>query len=117
MGADVRRPGLEDVMEKIVAVFPECDPQSVLSVLDRYGTEGHEQERRRVQMAILKLCDEAAAPDLEATVKDAKQDFRDILVWAESPNLSARSATTDPGEKQKLAAKDEAQYLDWLKGG
>ena len=116
MGADVRRPSLEDVLAKIVDVFPDRDPQSVLAILDRYGIEGHEQEQRRVQMAILKLCDEATAPDLEGTVKDAKQDFRDVLVWAESPHLSARSAATDPSEKQNLAAKDEAQYLAWLKG-
>ena len=117
MGTDVRRPSLENVLAKIVVVFPDRDPQSVLSVLDRYGTEGHEQEQRRVQLAILKLCDEAACPDLERTVEDAKEDFSDVLVWAESPNLSARSATTDAREKQKLAAKDEAQYLAWLKGG
>ena len=117
MCADPRRPSLEDVMAKIAKVFPESDTQSVLSVLDRYGTEGHEQERRRVQMAILKLCDEAACPDLERTVVDAKADFRDVLAWAESPGLSARSAASDPHKKQKLAAKDEAQYLAWLKGG
>lgn len=109
------KPTLEDVLAKITVVFPDREPQTVLAILDRYGTERHEQEQRRVQMAVLKLCDEDASPDLERAVKDAKQDFRDVLVWAESPNLSARSATADPRKKQRLAAKDEAQYLAWLR--
>lgn len=115
MRMDFRKPTLDDVLAKIAVVFPDRDRRSVLSVLDRYGVEPHEQEQRRVQMAVLKLCDEAALPDLERTVEDAKQDFRDILAWAESPNLAARHASIDPHKKQKLAAQDDEQYLDWLK--
>ncbi len=114
MSTAIGRPTLDDVLGKIAAVFPDRDPQSVLAILDRYGVEQHEQERRRVQLAILKLCDEAGTPDLERTVEEAKQDFRDVLVWAESPNLSTRFASTDEAKKRKLAVKDKGQYLAWL---
>ncbi len=115
MRADVRKPTRDDVLAKIAAVFPNRDQTSVLAVLDRYGIELHEQEKFRVQMAILKLCDEANSPNLERTVEQAKQDFRDVLAWAESPNLAARHASTDPRKKNKLAKKDEEQYLAWLR--
>jgi len=95
-------------------VFPDRDAQAVLAVLDRYGIEQHEQERRRVQLAILKLCDETEPPDLERTVEYAKQDFRDILAWAESPNLMDRHSLKDETKRQKLADQDRAQYLAWL---
>jgi hypothetical protein len=114
MSADSGQPTLDLVQAKIAVVFADREPAAVLEVLDRYGVEKHEQERRRVQLAILKLCDEAETPDLEGTVEYAKQDFRDALAWAESPNLGTRFRTTDGRKREKLAAKDREQYLAWL---
>ena len=114
MSAPPERPTLSDVLAKIKSVFPDRESAAVLAVLDRYGVERHEQEQRRVQLAILKLCDEAKTPDLEGTVEHAKGDFRDVLAWAESPNLGARSVSTDSAKKAKLTAKDEAQYQAWI---
>lgn len=108
------RPTTDDVLAKIADVLPDRDAAEVLAVLDRYGTEPHEQERRRVQLAVLKLCDEAAEPDLERTVADAKADFRDVLVWAEAPNLGARSRSKDAAHREALKAQDRAQYEAWL---
>ena len=110
-------PTLDDVLAKIAQVFPDRDPSEVLAILDRYGRESHEQEPRRVQLAILKLCDEAEAPDLERTVEHAKGDFRDVLVWAESPNLGRRFALSDKAKRVALKRKDDEQYQAWLYKG
>lgn len=102
------------VIEKIRRVFPERPAEDVLAILDRYGEEAYHRERERVQLAILKLCDEAKAPDLDAYVETACDDYRDVLAWAESPNLFRVTFCKDPAKREKLIAKDQAQYLAWL---
>lgn len=102
------------VVRKIRRVFPERQAGEVLAVLDRYGAEGHHRARERVHLAILKLCDESTPADLESYVATACADVRDVLAWAESPNLMARPSCADPAERAALAAQDRAQYLAWL---
>lgn len=102
------------VIAKIRRVFPEREADDVLAVLDRYGEEGYHREKERVQLAVLKLCDEAKQPDLEAYVGTACADYRDVLAWAESPNLFRTTSCKDPEERKKLIAQDRAQYLAWL---
>ena len=99
---------------KIAQVFPDRDAAEILAVLDRYGTEPHEPEPDRVQLAILKLCDEEGHDDPMHYVEAAKQDFRDVLAWAEYPNQMRRPATIAPKERAKLMRRDEAQYRAWL---
>ena len=53
----------ETVIAKIRQVFPEREVADVLAILDRYGAEDYHRERERVQLAILKLCDEKACAD------------------------------------------------------
>ena len=108
------RPTRQDVIDKIAVVFPDRDRAEVLAILERYGTEPHEQEPQRVQLAVLKLCDEDDDPDLERTVTFAKEDFRDILSWAEYPNRSARPAVSDPKVRKRLAERDTAQMEAWM---
>lgn len=102
------------VIAKIRQVFPERTVADVLALLDRYGAEDHHREKERVQLAILKLCDEATAPDLDAYVETARADYRDVLAWAESPNLFRGTSRKDPAEREKLIALDRAQYRAWL---
>jgi hypothetical protein len=102
------------VVRKIRQVFPGRAAGEVLAVLDRYGAEGHHRARERVQLAILKLCDESTPANLEDYVATACADCRDVLAWAESPNLMARPAGADPAERAALVARDRAQYLAWL---
>ena len=104
------------VMQIVRRVFPGREPDDVLAVLDRYGEEAHHRERERVHLAVLKLCDEEAREDPTAYVEAACADYRDVLAWAESPSLSRRAVSTDPGERKKLIAQDRAQYLAWLAG-
>ncbi len=77
-----RRPTREDVLAAVGQQFPDRDAATVLALLDRYGTRRSEPERERVQLAILKL----SGGDIEKLRHDldvARQDYRDVLYWAE----------------------------------
>ena len=70
----------------------------VLELLDSYGVEPYEQERERVQVAILKL-----SAGSEAKVREyvavAKRDYRDVLFWAEYPE---ESRLDTPEKRQRM---------------
>jgi hypothetical protein len=104
----------ELVIEKIRQVFPEREVADVLALLDRYSVEGHHRETERVQLAILKLCDEEKREDPTVYVEAACADYRDVLAWAESPNLMGRPASIDGQLRAKLIEEDRAQYSAWL---
>ena len=104
----------EAVIEKIRQVFPEREAADVLAHLDRYGAEDYHREKERVQLAILKLCDEKAGADPAEYVDAACGDYRDVLAWAEYPNQMRHSPSIDPKLREELIAKDRAQYLAWL---
>lgn len=74
----------DDVKAMAEAMFPNEAPGVITSILDEYGTEGHELERDRVQRAVLVL----SVGDIDKllhNVNVAKQDYRDVLMWAEYP--------------------------------
>ena len=102
------------VVEKVRQVFPDRDPDEILAVLDDYGREDHEGEPARVQLAILKLCDEDGRDDPSSYVAAAKADYRDVLAWAEYPNQMRQSGNLDDEERERLKSLDEAQYEQWL---
>jgi hypothetical protein len=83
-----------EVEQLAKAQFPELQLALVLSILDEYGMESHEQERDRVQMAILRLSagDEGK---LLHNVAAAKQDYRDVLMWAEEPAPTPEQVATE----------------------
>ncbi len=75
----------DDVRAMADAMFPNEAPGVIMSILDEYGTESHERERDRVQRAVLFL----SAGDTDKllhNVNVAKQDYRDVLMWAEYPD-------------------------------
>lgn len=85
----------------------------VIATLDAYGREEHERETSRVRLAILKL----AGPDPDEIKKytdAARQDYRDVLSWAEYPRQSKKGPVPDGPEKQKLVEADRAEYEKWL---
>ena len=77
----------DEVVASVQATFPKSSWARVLELLDSYGVEPYEQERERVQVAILKL-----SAGSEAKVREyvavAKRDYRDVLFWAEYPEES-----------------------------
>jgi hypothetical protein len=82
------------VLRVAKSVFPDADQARIIQALDRYGTKPGESERERVQIAIMKVTDESEdGVPLEYFVERAKQDYRDVVWWAE---------------------EDYEQYLAWL---
>lgn len=82
----------EDVLAAVRNAFAASREKAILALLDLYGTETHEHERERVQLAILKLAagDEAK---LLHYVDAAKLDYRDVLWWSETPPAGTAAAT------------------------
>jgi hypothetical protein len=103
-------------------MWPDREIQDkAIAELSRYGRERHEQEPERVQLAILKLC-EGRFEQLAELVTAAKRDYRDVLMWAESPAegqaLWAARANLSAEERQRLSElrrADRAQWRQWLK--
>ena len=90
----------DEVVASFQATFPKSSWARVLELLDSYGVEPYEQERERVQVAILKL-----SAGSEAKVREyvavAKRDYRDVLFWAEYPEESK----LDTREKRQRVRK------------
>lgn len=102
------------VIDVIGRVYPERDSKEILAMLDRYGDDPGHREKERVHLAILKLCDEEAREDPSVYVSAACEDYRDVLAWAEAPNIFKGVLVKDPQERSALIARDEAQYRAWL---
>ena len=68
----------EDVVAAVRERFPARQESEIIAILDLYGSETHESERERVQLAILKLS-EGDEDKLLHFVGAAKQDYRDVL--------------------------------------
>lgn len=105
----------EDILtRKINELFPATsEREAALSLLASYGTEKHEKEAIRVRLAILKLSG-SDLEKLERNTHDAKQDYRDVLSWAEYPRQSKYWSLPEGIKKQKLRDQDRADYEKWL---
>ena len=99
---------------KLRSLFPDKEKRNeVETILDTYGIEELEQEPLRVRLAILKLSD-SDLEEIKRTTALAKQDFRDILTWAEYPRQSKKWSMPEGPKKQKLIDADRAEYKTWL---
>lgn len=99
---------------KLNTLFPDksCREQAA-AILSRYGEQPNERERFRVQLAVLKL----AGDDLEkiaAYTTRAKEDYRDVLAWAEYPMQSKHWSIPEGPEKDRLRQADRDAYQTWL---
>jgi hypothetical protein len=95
----------DEVEVAVVAHFAESERATVLAALDRYGTERHESERERVQLAIVELSGGDQDRLLEL-VRDAKIDYRDILARQELGPLP-------PQQGQQLQDQARAVLKAW----
>jgi len=73
----------EEVIAAVRAVFATSDAETVLALLDLYGTEPYEREKERVQLAIIELS-RGDEDQLLYLLQVAKIDYRDILCWQAS---------------------------------
>ena len=87
----------DEVLAAIRASFPESRWRHVESLLSAYGTEPHERERERVQLAILKISG-GNEQQVRQHVGTAKNDYRDVLFWADHPE----EAKIDLREKDRI---------------
>jgi len=105
------------LFDKIQSYWPEAHCQEIIDLLDQYGVESYEKEQTRVQLAILKLC-QGDRSQLQALVKTAKTDYRDVLALAEYPEelkFGFVELKNMPAEKVKrLRQRDREQFLQWL---
>ena len=95
----------DEVVAVVEKTFPEASHSRVLELLDSYGVESYERERQRVQLAILKLS-EGSEEKLRELVAVAKQDYRDVLFWADNPE----EAKLDTPEKRERVRKMFEQF-------
>ncbi|WP_309572614.1 hypothetical protein [Deinococcus sp.] len=102
------------LIRKIAQMFPERDPVDLLAQLGDYGTESHEREIERVELAILKLYEEDGAPAAVELVQAAKTDYRDVLAWAEFPGQMRGPVSAGSAEKPMLISRDYEQFQAWL---
>jgi hypothetical protein len=82
-----------EVLAAVQVSFP-ASWESVLAQLDTYGVESHEPEQERVQLAVLKL-GEGIENKVRRFLAAAKDDYRDVLYWAEYPGSSLNSRVVD----------------------
>ena len=105
-----------DVERIVRRDFPSERAAEVVAVLSEYGTESWQREPDRVRLAVLKL----AAGNMEKLrqgIETAKQDYRDVLAYAEYPGYMTRvpgPGTRPPDEVQRIVDADWKQYQDWL---
>jgi hypothetical protein len=106
---------LKTLLERKLAImFPEdFTRRRVRKILGDYGSEAHEREADRVRLAILKL----AGAELRAVDKYtgyAREDYRNILAWAEFPRQAREWVMPGADEKQKMSVADLTEYENWL---
>ncbi len=102
----------------IVAIFPTELREQAAGLLAQVQGATH-QERLRLQLAILRLCE--TAPDRLAALRDtleaAALDARDVLLAAEYPQEAKLGGPLVPREDlMRLRQADTQQYLEWLQG-
>jgi hypothetical protein len=88
---------------------------AALNLLESYGSAAHEREPIRIRVAALKLSN-GRIDELEHLIAHARQDYRDVLAWAEFPEELVRPTWNLPEDRvAQIRAADRAQYLEWLK--
>ena len=76
-----------EALEALVhSVFGEHSAEAIALLLT-YGSEQHEREADRVRRAVVQLAD-GDLGRLRYFTAVAKQDYRDVLMWAEYPAAS-----------------------------
>jgi hypothetical protein len=107
----------DDILQsKLRKLFPNPYRRSAAeATLRRYGTESYENEPTRVRLAVLKI----SGGDLDLIRKNiatAKQDYRDILAYAEYPRqMGQDSWKLPPAQNGALVAADLKEYEEWLR--
>lgn len=104
------------VLAKAKRYFPRENEETLMSILDSCGVQTSEEFRSRVQIAVLKLS-EGNLRKLRKNVDAARDDYRDVIAYAENPEWMRKSTGhLDPEEEGRIKRRDYKQYMDWLEG-
>lgn len=109
-----------EVERKLADAWPtEEDRAAARAELSRYGVESYEQGSERVRLAIIKLS-EGTLGELRRMTDAAKRDYRDVLMWAESPEEAKAHWAVSPNltdeqhrELKAIRRRDRAQMDAW----
>jgi hypothetical protein len=105
------------LVRKLRILFPDSGKRKqALRELLRYGNTPHEPEPERVRLAILKLSG-GDLDELKATVEGAKEDWRDVVSWAERPRqtrLQLGNHKLHVHESQRIEQEDRNEWTQWL---
>ena len=96
----------EAVEQAAREAFPNADIEAVMALLNTYGVAPHENERERVQLTIIRIC-QGDVDRLPYQLEVAKIDYRDILVFANRPIPTAT-------EEAKKLAEMQSRLLQQL---
>ena len=104
------------VESKARALFPDDTASTVLQILSEYQAPS-EVLSAQARLAALKLSN-GDLKELRIQIHKAKQDFRDVILPAESPGflrmaMSEWAALSDDAH-EKLANEDHEQYMTWI---
>jgi len=109
----------ERILRRIRRMWPGEDHRKIVGLLERYGSEKHEKDPERVQLALLKLS-EGNFDSLPELVKMAKSDWQDVIAMAESPEEMRTGPVAMKrmarSESDSLRSRDRKQYSDWISG-
>lgn len=100
------------VVAKAHRLLPRLSAHEVLKILDAAATNAPVVDRERVQLAVLKLYEEGAGKhDVDTVASWAKDDWRDVLSWAQYPRQSRHPVRPAPATE---TAADAAEWQAWL---
>lgn len=92
-----------------------ADPRSreEAAALVRRVCSEHDRIEARARLAVLKLSD-GDLGRLADYVAEARTDWRNVLMWAESPAYSQGSFPDTPTGRTRAWERDQTQYESWL---
>jgi hypothetical protein len=97
--------------------FPEAERPVVAELLSSYGERSHEREAERLHLLILKMSRREVGR-VRSLVEAAKQDYRDVIMWASQPSrtyivgLLRKGPNFSRGDTLKLSS-----LRDWKQAG
>ncbi|HEX8651556.1 MAG TPA: hypothetical protein VF708_12010 [Pyrinomonadaceae bacterium] len=116
----------ESVARKVKQLFPPDEQSEAIRLLEKecgrnlpFCENSDVQGLERVRLAVVKLAGGSLA-ELRRQVDVAKQDWRDVLIPAESPEMVKvglfNITKLDAETRRNIEVRDRQQYEEWLSG-
>ena len=103
----------EAVIRVVSRDFSDADVSKILNILNGLVVVGTERTMARVKLAVLKLSN-GDMDALKSFIKEANDDFRDVIGTAEYPNYPWYGSQLSEREQQRIINEDSKQYEKWL---